>query len=338
MPESYLLLSDEDKRDLLRLRAQDLDMQPYLIEKDIWICWALEKLFAMPGALPMAFKGGTSLSKVYSAIDRFSEDLDVTIDYRSIGEPLKGTESRGALDRISEHLKAKVLEYSQDSVKPFFEKTLTQEFGAHNCLVELKAEGEKLFVHYPSALAEKAEYLKSAVLIEFGGRNITEPNETVTIRPYIADVAPDIDFPRAQVTVLALERTYWEKATLIHFEIHRRNPRASAERMSRHWYDLHELSRDLARFQTDEAQEILGSVVTHKKAFFHSGYANYDACLAGGLRLVPQDELREELEKDFTAMVRAGMFYNNPPTFGKILERLGEVEKALNETIASFYR
>lgn len=338
MAESYFSLSDEDKASLLRLRADELGMRPFLVEKDIWVCWALDKLFNIPDRLMMAFKGGTSLSKVYSAIDRFSEDVDVTIDYRSLREPLSGTESRGAITRLSEDLKNKVLEYSQHKVKPYFEKVLTEELGAENCLVDVSENGEKVFVHYPSVLAEKSDYLKSSVLIEFGGRNITEPNDVVVVRSYIAQVEKDIQFPEAEVTVLALERTFWEKATLIHVEIHRPNPKESAERMSRHWYDMHQLCRTPERFQTSQAHEVLGSVVEHKKVFFHYGYANYEACLNGGLRLVPDRELRDALEKDFAAMVQSRMFYTDPPPFGEIINRLAEVEKLLNDTIRSKYK
>ncbi len=339
MPESYFSLSNEDKGALVRQRAPVLDMPPFLIEKDIWVCWALEHLFKMPDALPMAFKGGTSLSKVFSAIDRFSEDIDITIDYRGFGETLTGDETRGAIDRMSEKLKASVLNYTAEKIKPYFEKILTKQFGAKNCRVELSDNGEKLYVHYPSVLAEdKSDYLASSVLIEFGGRNITEPNEKVVVRPFIASVATDYSFPEAKVTVLALTRTYWEKATLIHVETNRPTARASAERMSRHWYDIFKLSKDLAAFQTSEAHVVLGSVVEHKKVFFYYGYANYDACLAGGLRLVPEEELREALEQDFAAMVAAGMFYSDPPTFAEILARLKEVENALNASISGHFK
>ncbi len=130
MPESYFSLSNEDKAALVKLRAPEVGMVAFLVEKDIWVCWALEQLFKMPDALPMAFKGGTSLSKVFAAIDRFSEDIDVTIDYRGFGVTLTGSESRGEIERLSEKLKASVLKYTSEKVKPYFEKILTEQFGA----------------------------------------------------------------------------------------------------------------------------------------------------------------------------------------------------------------
>lgn len=338
MPDSFYGLSRDDQAALLRLHAPSLDMQPFVVEKDIRVCWVLEQLFNMPGRPPMAFKGGTSLSKVYKAIDRFSEDIDVTLDYRGFGEPVSGKESRAELVRISEKLKAFVLAHTRDTVKPYFEKVLTEQFGKENCRVELNETGEKLYIHYPSALEQGLDYLASSVLLEFGGRNITEPNESHVVRPYIADLVTDYAFPQPTVTVLALAGTFWEKATLMHVECNRPNPRASAERLSRHWYDFYKLSQELTDFQSAAAQDLLGDVVYHKKMFFHYGYANYDACLSGGLRLVPQDDLKKVLESDFRSMVAAGMFYGEPPSFQIILDRLIKVEQLLNQSLTAHYK
>lgn len=336
MAEHFFGLPKTDQAALLRLHANNLRMQPFVLEKDIWVCWALDKLFTMPGRLPMAFKGGTSLSKVYRVIDRFSEDIDVTLDYRGFGEEITGTESRGELTRLSDKLKGLVLEHTRDVIKPYFEAMVAEEFPKGNFKVELSADGEKLLIRYPAAI-EGADYVAQSVLVEFGGRNITEPNETHTVRPYICDMVGDFLFPEAEVTVLALLRTYWEKATLMHVECNRPEPRLSAARLSRHWYDSYKMSDNLANLQSASAHDLLGDVVKHKKLFFHYGYANYDQCLSGGLRLVPDAELAKALDDDFKSMVQAGMFYSDPPAFAMILERLKEVERELNTSIVGHY-
>ncbi len=339
MADPFLSLPREDRALLLTQHAPDLDMLPFVLEKDIWLCWALQQLFNMPDSLPMAFKGGTSLSKVYQAIDRFSEDLDVTLDYRGFGETISGNESRSELTRFSEKLKALVLQYSRDRVKPYFEQVLSQQFGASAGRIELNENGEKLYIHYPSAFDEKTTgYMPASVLIEFGGRNIIEPNEAHQVRPYMSVALPNYTFPEPVVTVLAWQRTYWEKATLMHVECNRPNPRVNAERLSRHWYDLHQMSKDLTEFQSSTGHDLLADVVHQKKMFFHYGYANYDSCLSGGLRLVPQDELRKALQVDFKSMVDASMFYKEPPPFKEILTRLAEVEQLLNKSMVTHYK
>lgn len=330
MPDSFFALPSDDQKDLLVKGASELAMQPFILEKDVWVCWALAQLFSMPGNLNMAFKGGTSLSKVYDVIDRFSEDIDVTIDYRNSASSLTGRESRSELNRLSRQLKDQVYQITSKQIKPFFEEALANEFGANYGRIVLSPDGESLYVHYDSVLAEAGSgYVSPSVLLEFGGRNMTEPNEQHVLKPYLSKVTSEVLFPEPIIKVLALERTFWEKATLVHVECNRPKPR-DASRMSRHWYDLYRMSGYLARFCTNEMRELLASVVEHKKAFFHYSFAGYDDCLSGGLRLVPGSELVDVLEQDFTEMQEAGMFYQEPPSFGEILDHLKGVEKALN--------
>ncbi len=334
MADYFLNLPKKQRFALLQQYAPATDMLPFILEKDIWVCWALQQLFAMPNPLQMAFKGGTSLSKVYQVIDRFSEDIDITVDYRGFVEVVKGTESRSEIMRLSEKLKNFLLEYTKDKIKPYFEKVMSEQFGQGAGQIDLSGDGEKLYIHYPSAFDDKSVgYLSSSVLLEFGGRNITEPNEERKVSPYISRVLSGYLFPDPIVTVLALQRTYWEKATLIHVECNRPNERPEKSRLSRHWYDLYQMSNNLSDFQSLDAYKILHDVVRYKKVFFHYSYANYDLCLTGSLQLVPKGKLQTALEVDFKSMIDVGMFYNEPPSFQKILDRLTQVEQILNESI-----
>ena len=331
MAEPFFSLSKNDQAGLIGMHAKVLKMQPFIVEKDIWVCWALDKLFRMPERLDMAFKGGTSLSKVYNAIDRFSEDIDVTIDYRGFVKPTTGKETRSELSRLTETLKAELPKYANAIIKPYFESELAKEFHGKEWKVDLESNGERLFIHYPSAI-ESSGYMESNVLLEFGARNVAEPLETHTVKTYIAEQAKDISFPEAKVAVLALSRTYWEKATLAHVEYHRTEQRTSANRWSRHWYDLNQLSGDLDQICAEKSRDILNQVVKHKKDFFHHSFANYDDCIGGGLRLVPKADFQKLLAEDFESMIKAGMFYKEPPKFDVILERLQKVEDAINES------
>ena len=334
MPDSYFDLSPGDQRDLLELGASQLGMTPLVLEKDVWVCWALSRLFSMPGKLEMAFKGGTSLSKVYNVIDRFSEDIDVTIDYRESAPALTGNETPSQLNKLSVGLKASVLNHTKNKLMPYFLNSLREQFGAGYGSVELTADGEKLYVHYESVLNSKGtEYVPTSVLLEFGGRNITEPNEKHVVTPYLVPISQAVTYPEPEVKVLAMERTYWEKATLIHVECRRKSVKGNAERISRHWYDLFKMSGDLQRYFTVEMYELLESVVRQKKAFYNSSWASYEDCLVGSLRLVPEEALRQILENDFAEMRAAGMFYSDSPTFEVILSHLGKVESVLNEVI-----
>lgn len=334
MPESFLHLKAQEQSQIYRALAPQLARSPVVLEKDVWVCWVLQTLFTMPDRLPMAFKGGTSLSKVFGAIARFSEDVDITLDYRGLGgsfDPFAEGVSRNRLKKFSEDLRSFVRDHAHGVVLPHFQRTLAAEFDTDAFQLEVSDDGEQLRVHYPTVLEAPGDYVGNSVLIEFGGRNITEPNEEHEVQPDIAEHVAELEFPRSTVSVLSPARTFWEKATLMHVECQRDEFRTGAERLSRHWYDLAVLA-DLAHGQAAVADRaLLADVVKHKKVFYNASYANYDACLAGQLRLIPEDAALGALCDDFHRMIGAGMFIGEPPTFDVIVDRLRELETTINQ-------
>jgi len=281
----------------------------------------------------MVFKGGTTLSKVIQVINRFSEDVDITLDYRGLSagiDPFIPGLSGRRLKKLGEDLKRFVQEHTSQMVVPYFQDVLAAQFGLGKNAVTLSDDGEKLRVHYPSALEASDDYLLNSVLLEFGGRNITEPNAIHEVRPDIAESMPDLDFPVAKVSVLSPSRTFWEKATLIHVACNRGKFQASAERLSRHWYDLAMLAEHEIGRKTVLDRELLADVVRHKKAFYNASYANYDDCIGGKLRLLPDGAALIALQSDFERMIAAGMFVGEPPTFTGIIERLYLLEGEIN--------
>lgn len=333
MAEAYLDLPEADQEDILRAAAAELGRQATVLEKDIWVCWTLQTLFSIPDAHPMAFKGGTSLSKVYGAIDRFSEDIDITLDYRHFEadfDPFADGISNTRIKKFSERLKDYVKEYANDIVIPFLRSELEKRPTAGLHTVEVDETGEKIWVSYPSVAEEADDYLKPQVLIELGGRNVIDPNERHRISPYVATLTTELDYPTSEVVVLSPERTFWEKATLIHVECNRGQLKENPERLSRHWYDLVMLSRHASGQAAVRNRELFEDVVRHKKVFFKAGYANYDDCLANQLRLLPEDEILDGLRADYEKMIDAGMMYQRPPGFDEIVESIRRLERDIN--------
>lgn len=332
MPEAFIALPREEQEQLLKIHAEKLGMATHIVEKDIWVCWALEKLFNMPDPPKMAFKGGTSLSKVYNAIDRFSEDIDVSFDIHTFASEIK-PQSKTKLKKLCEEIKERLLQYNKEKVKPYLQQCLGDQLGAPGYSIELDSVGEKLYVNYLSAVQKEANnYIADRVLLEFGGRNIAEPNEPHTVTTYLSKTMADFALPEAKVSVLALARTYWEKATLIHVACNRNEVKRD-DRLSRHWYDLFRLSEHQEKYETEEATKLLKEVVEHKNMFFYTSWANYQSCLDGGLRLVPEGELRRVLMQDYQSMTKSGMFYKDPPDFVTILDKLNEIQARLNKLI-----
>ena len=333
MPELFLSLPVEDRADIINAGAARLGRSPVVLEKDVWVCWALHHVFSIPNRPRMAFKGGTSLSKVFDVIQRFSEDIDVTIDYRDLGlkgDPFEEGMSKSAQRRFGDELKVSLQHYAEATVRPYLQRALEADLGKGGGAIRNGDDGEKLWVDYPSAIKSPGGYVSSSVLVEFGGRNITEPNQVHALKPYLAGIAETVNFQGAQPDVLAAERTFWEKATLIHVECNRKAARANAERMVRHWSDLAMLAQDAigARALADRA--LLESVVKHKTVFFDASYANYPACLEGGLRLIPEEPLLGALKADLKSMIDAGMFFGETPVFEDIIGTLADLEKRIN--------
>ena len=333
MAETFLRLPLAEQAEILNGLAPELGRASVVLEKDVWVCWVLQQLFQMPGRLPMAFKGGTSLSKVFDAINRFSEDVDVTLDYRGFGsdiDPFDAKTSKSQIKKLSDSLKGFVRDHAHGVVSPYFTEQLRAQSESEHARIEISDNGEELRIYYPSALDSTHGYVSNSVLIEFGGRNITEPNAEHKVRPCIADRLPQLHMPSAMVTVLSPARTFWEKATLIHVECHRPDLKADAHRQSRHWYDLALLADHDIGSQALADRALLADVVKHKKVFFGASYANYDACHSGGLRLLPDQRPLDAVGGDLRAMIDAGMFYGERPSFDKIVERLRALEREIN--------
>lgn len=333
MPEQFLHLPVGDRKEILQTAAIQLGQQATVLEKDVWVCWTLQALFSIPDAHPMAFKGGTSLSKIYGAISRFSEDVDITLDYRKFEDgfdPFADGVSNTAVKKFRKRLKEYVLQYANEVVAPHIDTLLKalprpEEYG-----IDVSDGGEKIEVQYPSAIESSDDYFKSRILIELGGRNVIDPNERLTVISDISALVSDLDLPSAEVVVLSPERTFWEKATLIHVECNREEFKTGAKRLSRHWYDLRMLATHDSGKVAINNRELFEDVVRHKQVFFNAAYANYEACLANEFRLIPNDGAITVLRTDYEEMLRAGMMYGDPPSFDDIIASLREIEHKAN--------
>jgi hypothetical protein len=331
----FLTLSLHERAEVLESIAPVAGLSPLVLEKDVWVVWALDVIFSMPARLPIAFKGGTSLSKIYGAISRFSEDIDLTIDYTAFNQgpdPLTSTMSGSAIRKLSDALKAAVAAHVHEAIVPTISQVAREQLGIELAIEIGGQDGEAVRVRYPTAFQSDARYLPESVLLEFGGRNTTLPNETHVVRTYAEHHVAALDFPVASVVVLSPQRTFWEKATLIHSECHRprETRRVGPERMSRHWYDLMVLAEhDIGRKAVAD-RELLSNVVALKGVFYRSGFANYQACVDRRFRLLPDDNLLTVLAADYTAMVNQGMFLTDPPKFEDIVKRISDLEEVLN--------
>lgn len=331
MPE-FLQLTESDRADILASASQALGRRAELLEKDVWVCWALESVFGIPDAKRLAFKGGTSLSKGYSAISRFSEDVDITIDWRSFGvgiDPLDPATSRSQIKKLSKILREQVDEYSRKIMLPHLEKCAEAKFGAGEVKFEVIDDGEVIFISYPTAVTGYG-YVPEKVKLELGGRNKTEPSETLSLVADLAGFADGLEFPEPEVRVLSPKRTFWEKTTLIHDEALRPELPDRVKSMSRHWSDLALLADHEIGARALEDLELLADVARVKQAFYVRQWSDYESCCNGGLNLTLRDEYMALIESDYEEMCEAQMFWEEPLRFGEICDRLKTLEEEIN--------
>ncbi|VIO68799.1 hypothetical protein CI1B_23630 [Bradyrhizobium ivorense] len=315
-----------------------------IIEKDFWVCWTLKRLFGIQGegSPGLVFKGGTSLSKAYGAIRRFSEDIDLSFDRADLGyEGERNPEeapSRKKADRLIEDLVADVEKHIADVVLPSLTAAIAGELGpatqAGWSLTIESGHPQNLIFEYPSSLSNGDyagfAYMSRRVKLEFGARGDPWPTEKRQIEPYAAQEFPNLFAdPACKVDVLALRRTFWEKATALHAEHHREPQSPTPPYFSRHYYDLATLA------DTDEGKEamkdgdLLKQVAHHKSVFFRAAWASYDTARIGTLRLSPHPDRVADLRADYRKMAPM-MFDDPPPTFDEILDRIAGLEKRIN--------
>ena len=331
----YRSLSAADRRDALRVAEAGSPHRAFLLEKDIWVVATLDALFDAPFGKDLAFKGGTSLSKAYRVISRFSEDVDITYDIRAIAHDLVSDAGAEALPptrsqerRWTKAIRARLDAWVVDQAAPSVEAHLRRA----GFEPQVKAEAECLHIVYESLFDDYA-YVRPEVTVEFGGRSTGEPR---VIRPVECDAAPflpDILFPQARPSVMLAERTFWEKSTAIH--VFCRQERKRGERLSRHWHDLARLDDAGVAARALADRVIAHSVARHKAIFFREKDAagdeiDYHDAVGGGLQLIPSGPALGVLADDYRRMLADGMLLDVDESFERMMEHCARIEARAN--------
>lgn len=340
--------SAQDRADLFRIAAEASGLTPALIEKDFWVCWTLQRLFALPVTAPhLLFKGGTTLSKVYKVIQRFSEDIDISVSREFIrpgeADAVENAPSRAQREKELKRLKDAFVQVIGEVIYPELRVAIAEELGQKGWhLVRDNYDPGTLLFTYPVSLSatlgrmasgDKAfgvEYILPTVRIEMGGRSDLWPSEDAVVTAYAAEAEPTaFEQPNIAVRILAVERTFWEKATLLHNEFYRPLVKGRGDRISRHYSDLTRLTlhpelgpRCLA------ARDIAARVVQHKNLYYRDNWSRYGEVLTGGLHLLPGPEVEGVLRADFAQM--SSMFFGEPQSFDEVLATLAEMERTIN--------
>lgn len=330
--------SKSDRRDLFRATAEAMRVHEAIVEKDFWVCWTLDFLFReSPWRDRLAFKGGTSLSKAYGVIERFSEDIDLVLHWEELGFASVNSDSdpwaartpskQDAFGKMANRL---THEFIVRTLAPALETSLSERAGASVAIdvTESRPDNPIAVVRYPRE-SDVAAILPE-IRLEIGPLASWTPNELREIRPYGAERFPQVfERPGTTVRAISVERTFWEKATILHQEAHRPPDSPQPSRHSRHYYDLHRLFRSEAiRERALAAPELLGDVVEFKSKFYRSRWSSYETARFGTLHLSPPDARIEALRRDYDGM--KAMLFGTIPSFEEILHDLAALERAVN--------
>lgn len=327
----------EDLQRIFREAGAQRGIGPHIIEKDFWVCWLLRLIFAdaeLGGHL--VFKGGTSLSKVFGVIQRFSEDIDLSVDpdWLGFGDAARpdAAPSRSQFDKRAKALEDACIAAVRDQFLPAMARHVAANLpgladSALTFEIDESTNSPALLFAYPRA--GQTGSLRPQVRLEFGSLYDQRPTGTHPITPLAAEAFPALfREPSCAVVALEAERTFWEKATLLHVEYHRPSDKAFPLEMSRHYSDLAALSRHESGQRAVAHLDLLTRVRTHKQTYFRSAWAHYETAVPGSLRLVPSPERRAQVERDYGTM--ADMFMTAPPSFDTIMVELEDVEKRIN--------
>lgn len=339
--KDFLVLSEEDRNDVFGEAAIGLGTSLTYVEKDFWVCLALDILYnGLPHSHPrLLFKGGTSLSKGYDLIQRFSEDVDFAVFRCDLGfsgskDPASAEISGKKRQKISKDLQEKTSEYICGNLRADLETTAATVSSGCNISVDLDDDDRStLLFQYPSLFeSNTAAYIQPRVKLEGGGRSALCPHKEIIIKPFIADVLTSLDFSVPNILTIAPERTFWDKVMILHgWHCRYRDEKqilTDPQRISRHYYDVAMIFKTKVGQNAVNDSQLREDVRDYTMKLFKRSWMKLGEAIPGSMKLVPEGELRRVLEQDYQAM--QGMMLGEPPNFDEIIELIKELEYQIN--------
>ena len=319
-------LDRADREELFLVTAREKKLPEAVIEKDFWVCWTLDYLFHdSPWKDHLAFKGGTSLSKCFDLIHRFSEDIDLILDWRLVGcgkdEPWS-ERSKNQQDKFNKAVNARTEIFLAKDFSPGLEADFRTLLRDDFQISTDPADPQTICFAYPRLFSEGA--ILPIIRLEIGALAAWTPTQEATITSFAAELYPQVFLqPCTSLRTVLPERTFWEKVTILHKEAFRTNGMIPP-RYSRHYYDLWCMAQSPVKDAAFQDLDLLWQVVAFKDRFYPAGSAHYELAKPGTMRLIPSEDCLPALRADYEHM--KNMIFGEKPEFEAILAEIAALE------------
>ena len=338
--QQFLGLAPERRARAFAQAATQRGVDAVILEKDFWVCWILGVLFSDPEVAPqLVFKGGTSLAKVFGAIDRLSEDVDLSVSPAFVGadaDAFEALASRTRRDAAIAEMQRLCSVKVQELIAPRLEAAVRISLGPPErgdvwltFNLDAQAQSPNLYFNYPTAQPTGSSYIRRNVKLELGSLTDQQPVGRHAVRPWVAEEFPALfEDWHCEVIALDLPRTFWEKATILHAEYHRPAAQPMPDRYARHYADTARLLEHPSAAAILADRVLCSRIADWKSRVFARGWARYDLAQHGSFRLTPPEHRWDALAKDYAVM--QPMFLRQPPPFAHVMQQLAAAELAIN--------
>ena len=322
---------EEQLRILFRNTAQKTGLHEAIVEKDFWVCLTLDYLFHYcPWKEALTFKGGTSLSKCYGLIKRFSEDIDLILDWRVLGYGLNEPweqRSNTKQDAFNKEANSRAEAFLSEKLLPVLKEDMGKILGKEAHFYILPEDAQTICFQYPKIFEDSSTL--QIIRLEIGALAAWTPSVSKTITSYVAETYPKV-FSKPDTTILtaSAERTFWEKATILHHEANQPENLSMPDRYSRHYYDLYCIANSEIKASAYRNLDLLKRVTDFKMKFYPRKWAHYELAVPGTLKLLPPEYRWDHLQKDYASM--RNMMFGDCPDFASLMQFIGELEKEIN--------
>jgi len=328
--DNFIILPEQTRRNAFIEAATRRALPAVAVEKDWWVTAVLRALFSLPYAEDLSFKGGTSLSKCYNLIKRFSEDVDIAVNREKPDLTNTNTRIRNDLRRATCKF---VREELQFDVKNQLETNGINfnHFSVNVNITSVTTTDPEIIEIIYQSLFDNNDYIKPVVKIEVSGRSMSEPLETVKLQSIVDEVFADMPFTNTLFNVSAVvpQRTFIEKICLLHEEFAKSQNFMRNERMSRHLYDLERIMDTAIAEEALENKELYNSVVEHRRIFIGLKGFDYDTFISKTINIVPPDHIINLWKTDYETMQRT-MIYGESLPFNKLIDKIKQLNERIN--------